>query len=787
MRDLTRRQLLVFLGGAAAAAATDALTLPLLPRGGRSMAEAAWLGAVTPVRVPHPLPIYLTRSSWLADGIGIGHALPPAADPSLLTFAAVDDVVTAPELEAYVITRWGDRLFPDPDDYVGYNHDYTSFHRMRGQSLAEGVLWTNHEYVSFPFLFASPGTPTNLSGQPTSFATVLGFTVPDDKTSLIALGEMLYNCGGSLVRIRKNAEGRYEAVAGDGLNRRIHGLSGLGINAEGADSSQAITKWGDLPHQQGDRNYLIGTGPAASDVFPLSSDGLGNRIIGTAFNCSGATTPWDTVLSCEENFQGSDLFFVGVMEDVKPDGTQTGYLSGTSGARFGQVGEKYGWVVEVDPTGDEPTKKHTALGRFRHENAALRAERGQRLVLYMGDDRRGGHMWKYVSDAALGKPDSGANSRLLEEGTLYVARFKPNGKGVWIPLELSTPTNPIRPTQLSSVAVAAGGFTSGTLFNGRTRLPRRNGVAGQTTNGGSLVVEQSNEATAFVDFPDGYLETTLGTFYDSRGAMLCDAYHAANLAGGTPCARPEDCEINPNNPREVFISMTDGAPGSDGYPDSRIFVVAKYSAAVDAVQHSGSLHKIIEDSTDGTGTTFQWTRFVQAGEAGAEDGAGFAQVDNLAFDQAGDLWAVNDISSELYNGLSTGLTPTQQLIDHTLTGITPNIAGVFGNSMLFCVPLSGPDAGQIVPIATGPNRCEFTGINFAGDTLIMSVQHPGEDSPIGTGSSDSRSIELLKLDGSLFTQTRKMSRGSNWPSNVEGLLGGPPRPAVIGVTRRNKR
>src|SRR5262249_12501248 len=112
MRDITRRQLLVFLGGAAAAAATDPVTLPILPRGAGGVAEPVWLRVVTPVRAPHPLPIYQTRSSWLADGIGVGHLLPPVVDPSLLTFAAVDDVVTAPELEAYIIARWGDRLFP---------------------------------------------------------------------------------------------------------------------------------------------------------------------------------------------------------------------------------------------------------------------------------------------------------------------------------------------------------------------------------------------------------------------------------------------------------------------------------------------------------------------------------------------------------------------------------------------------------------------------------------------------------------------------------------------------
>lgn len=70
------------------------------------------------------------------------------------------------------------------------------------------------------------------------------------------------------------------------------------------------------------------------------------------------------------------------------------------------------------------------------------------------------------------------------------------------------------------------------------------------------------------------------------------------------------------------MAMTDGAPGGDGYPDSRIFVVAKLSADVDETQQSGSLHKIIEDTEDGDGLTFHWERLVQAGEAGAVLGTG---------------------------------------------------------------------------------------------------------------------------------------------------------------------
>ena len=251
-----------------------------------------------------------------------------------------------------------------------------------------------------------------------------------------------------------------------------------------------MTSWGPSEHEQGDDNYLIGTGPAATDVFEgVNSDGLGNKIIGTAFNCSGATTPWGTIMSAEENFQGGTTgaspFFMGVQEEVLPNGSQLGYLPNTgavvaSGTEFGQVGEKYGWLVEIDP--DDPDfrpRKHTALGRFRHENITIRCEPGARLVAYMGDDRRGGHTWKYVSKDKVRRPHSRRNSELLEDGTLYVARYHPDGTGQWIPLTRLTPTNPLRPSEISSVPFA-NGFASGTLFNGRIRLPRRNGVARQT-------------------------------------------------------------------------------------------------------------------------------------------------------------------------------------------------------------------------------------------------------------------------------------------------------------------
>jgi uncharacterized protein len=580
-------------------------------------------------------------------------------------------------------------------------------------------------------------------------------------------------------------------------------LSGIAINGQRSDGYQSVTSWGPAPHQQGDDRYLVGTGPAATDVFPRSTDGLGNRIIGTAFNCSGATTPWRTVMSAEENFQGGTTgnspFYMGVQEDVQPDGRQLGYLPTTagvvaSGTEFGLVGEKYGWLVEIDPNDpDFRPRKHTALGRFRHENIALRVERGHKLVAYMGDDRRGGHTWKYVSRGVVQRRRNKDNSDLLADGILYVARYHPDGTGRWIPLLPSTPTDPLRPSDISSVP-AANGFASGTLLNGRLRVPRRAGVAGQSIDGGSAIVERNSasgiigEATAFQPYPAGYLGATLAHFYANQGAILCDAFLAGNLVGGTPAARPEDLEVNPRNHREVFISFTDGAPGGDGYPDSRIFEVAKLTSAANATQQSGGLYKIVEDSRDGTGETFRWERLEQGGESGAAVGSGFAAVDNLAFDRSGNVWGVTDMSTGLHNGFTDGLPNNPTTIDHMATGDVSSFIGVFGNNWLFYVPTSGRDAGAVIPFAQGPTRSEFTGPTFVGNTLIISVQHPGEDCDFQLAPQIlTRDIEMLNLDGTVFTQSRSVTRSSRWPSNIEGLAGGPPRPCVIAIQRQGSR
>ena len=42
---------------------------------------------------------------------------------------------------------------------------------------------------------------------------------------------------------------------------------------------------------------------------------------------------------------------------------------------------------------------------------------------------------------------------------------------------------------------------------------------------------------------------------------------------------------------------------------------------------------------------------------------------------------------------------------------------------------------------------------------------------------------MLDLNGNLFTQSRSVPLGSNFPSNLEGDQGGVPRSCVVGIRR----
>ena len=76
--------------------------------------------------MPHP-PIYQQYPMTSPPGSAPARCCRPLAT-RLAAYTVIDDVVVPPEYERYVIVVLrGDRVFQNPEDYVGYNADYTGF------------------------------------------------------------------------------------------------------------------------------------------------------------------------------------------------------------------------------------------------------------------------------------------------------------------------------------------------------------------------------------------------------------------------------------------------------------------------------------------------------------------------------------------------------------------------------------------------------------------------------------------------------------------------------------
>lgn len=435
------------------------------------------------------------------------------------------------------------------------------------------------------------------------------------------------------------------------------------------------------------------SGPAAHHPWLDGTASARGTCAGTLGNCAAGATPWGTYLTAEENT--NDFFGNADQADWDPLLRRANERFGLR--RFGSLyrwelvderfdharrpveSMKFGWIVEIDPLHPErPVRKRTALGKFRHEGATAVLTTDGRPVVYMGDDSGFEYFYKFVGDRRYDPADPATADDLLDTGTLYVARLNDDGSGEWLPL----------------------------------------------VHGAHPALGEANE-------------------FRSQAEIVLRCREAADLVGATPLDRPEDVAVHPHDGR-IYLACTQGLtrglqpsetsqppgtrPASTAAADGPRPLPGPDAANPRGPNPYGHILEFAEADGDASAQAFRWEVFVLAGNPGTEglatrvaagqlapavayyagqadsNGlAAFANPDNLGFDAAGNLWIVTD-----------GEQPNQN------------------NNGCFVCPTDGAERGAVRQFMSGPVGAEVSGCTFApdGQTLFLTIQHPGNVSPI---------------------------------------------------------
>ena len=386
----------------------------------------------------------ITRRNLLQAGLGLA-GLPLAGLPlastgaqaqtsSLISFAALapslaDELRVPPGYVAQVLLRWGDPVGhpsgspafkPDASNsaaeqalQAGMHHDGMSYFSFAGADGAagasdHGVLALNHEYTDEALLHTSGGREWGAEQALKSMQAV----------------------GVSVVEVLREGN-EWKLVRPSRYARRITLATPCRIS--GPAAAHALLKTAQDPH--------------------------GTTVLGTMMNCANGWTPWGTYLTCEENFQA----YFGATAKLDATPMQQRYGIGQASyphfrvdARFDlskapNEANRFGWVVEIDPFDPAaPPVKRTAMGRFKHEAAVPHTGSDKRVAFYMSDDEPFEYLYKFVcaqmvqtgvqsgvqpgTQPRVQPGGAAANRNMLDEGTLYVARFDENGCGSWLPL-----------------------------------------------------------------------------------------------------------------------------------------------------------------------------------------------------------------------------------------------------------------------------------------------------------------------------------------------------------------
>jgi uncharacterized protein len=337
---------------------------------------------------------------------GIGFISVPA------NVAPMTDAVTVPEgYTAKVLVAWGDALTSaaqwDPagamteavqlHSYGAHTDGMYYFPFPGNQGSRHGLLVTNSEYVD----------PGLVNGTLAYASAALDLAMVRAQQAAHGVNVLDVKKFGDEWRVNRESE----------LNRRITG-----------------------------NTPCKASGPAAGHaMMQTAADPSGMLVLGTLNNCSMGYTPWGTYLTCEENFNG--YFGAKAALSLTAHERRYGLSAAGAGYRWHEVdsrfdinenrneANRFGWVVEIDPWDPASTPiKRTALGRFKHESAMVVVGDDDTVVVYMGDDERNEYLYKFVCAAKLDPRNPARNRRLLDSGTLYVARFNADGSGAWLPL-----------------------------------------------------------------------------------------------------------------------------------------------------------------------------------------------------------------------------------------------------------------------------------------------------------------------------------------------------------------
>ncbi|MFI9170711.1 PhoX family protein [Streptomyces lincolnensis] len=485
------------------------------------------------------------------------------------------DTVTIPDgYKQNIVIRWGEPILRgapafDPEKQTaaaqagqfGYNNDFLSLLPLPGEHNRQ-ILVANHEYTDEVLMFR-------------------GYDAANPTREQVEIAWAAHGLSAVVVEGDRKS-GKLTAVPRHRLNRRVTATTAFRL-----------------------------TGPAAgSDLVRTSADPTGRKVLGTLNNCSGGTTPWGTTLHGEENF--NQYFANASRATDKRYGIGTG-ASERKWERFDKrfdlaqepnEAHRFGYVVELDPYDPDSTpRKHTALGRFKHEGATVRLTRDGRPVVYTGDDERFDYFYKFVGTKRMKHGSSRAvrehNLSLLDEGTLYVAKLTGDSPAIEI--------------------------------DGTGKLPGD----GEFDGSGEWIPLVTATAKGAVSHVEGMTAEEVCVFTRLAGDKV----------GATKMDRPEDIEPNPHTGK-VYVALTNNSNRGVGTNAK-----ADEANPRNANKH-GHVLELTERWNRADSTRFAWSLFLVAGDPNdpATYFAGFPKdkvspiscPDNVAFDPYGNLWISTD-------------------------------------------------------------------------------------------------------------------------------------------------